>query len=132
MKANKFLHISDLHFFNSDHLKSRKDNLSHFEIKRQILENIGSIIANHQIGAVIISGDLELDSSDDIIPYLQEWLSLDCKVFTVFGEHDTRASRAELISTTRGLSGLYIMDEMSFIEDDDLGFNVGKHGRPRP
>lgn len=124
MKENRFLHISDLHFFDSDHLKSKKDGLSHYEIKRQILGDISSIIKDHHIGAVIISGDLELDSAGNLIQFLFEWLSLDCKVFIVFGEHDTRESRAELISKTRGLSGLYIMDEMAFIEDDDLGFNV--------
>ena len=34
VKDNRFLHISDLHFFDSDHLKSKKDGLSHYEIKR--------------------------------------------------------------------------------------------------
>lgn len=124
VKENRFLHISDLHFFDSDHLKSKKDGLSHYEIKRQILGDISSIIKDHHIGAVIISGDLELNSAGNLIHFLFEWLSLDCKVFIVFGEHDTRQSRAELISKTRGLSGLYIMDEMAFVEDDDLGFNV--------
>jgi DNA repair exonuclease SbcCD nuclease subunit len=118
------MHISDLHFFDSDHLKSRKDGLSHYEIKSQILGNIGTIIKNLDIGSVIISGDLELDSAGNLIPFLLEWLSLDCKVFIVFGEHDTRESRAELISKTSGLCSLYIMDEMAFVEDDDLGFNV--------
>lgn len=124
MKENRFLHISDLHFFDSDHLKSKKDGLSHYEIKRQILGDISSIIKEYDIGAVIISGDLELDSAGNLIQFLNEWLSLDCKVFIVFGEHDTREARAELISKTRGLRGLYIMDEMAFVEEDDLGFNV--------
>lgn len=124
MKENRFLHISDLHFFDSGHLKSKKDGLSHYEIKRQILGDISSIIKDHHIGAVIISGDLELDSASNLIHFLYEWLTLDCKVFIVFGEHDTWASRAELISKTRDLCGLYIMDEMAFVEDGELGFNV--------
>lgn len=72
VKENRFLHISDLHFFDSDHLKSKKDGLSHYEIKRQILGAISSIIKDNHIGAVIISGDLELDSAGNLIHFLNE------------------------------------------------------------
>lgn len=52
---------------------------------------------------------------------LLEWLSLACKVFIVFGEHDSRESINELLSKTRNLSGLHIMEDMAFIEDSDIG-----------
>lgn len=65
MKENKFIHISDLHFFRSNHLKSSKDGLSHFEIKRHLLGHISSMIQEYEVGAVLIFGDLELDSAEN-------------------------------------------------------------------
>ena len=124
MKENKFIHISDLHFFNSNHLKSSKDGLSHYEIKRHLLGHVSSMIQEHEIGAVLISGDLELDSADNIIPFLTEWLMLGSKVFLVFGEHDTKESRQELMLKTKGLDGLYIIEESGLIDDGSLNFCV--------
>lgn len=124
MKESKFIHISDLHFFHSNHLKSRKDGLSHFKVKRQILGYIGWLIQEQDIGAVLISGDLELDSADSFIPFLKEWIKLGCKVFIVFGEHDTKASRKELIHKTNNLEGLYIFEEYNFINDNTLNYSI--------
>lgn len=116
MKENKFIHISDLHFFRSNHLKSSKDGLSHFETKRHLLGHISSMIQEHEVGAILISGDLELDSADNLIPFLTEWLMLGSKVFLVFGEHDTRESRKQLVLKTKKLNGLYIFDDWGFID----------------
>jgi len=124
LKENKFIHISDLHFFRSNHLKSSKDGLSHFEIKRHLLGHISSMIQEHEVGAVLISGDLELDSADNLIPFLTEWLMLGSKVFLVFGEHDTRESRKQLVLKTKKLNGLYIFDDWGFIDDGLLNFCV--------
>ena len=124
MNKNSFLHISDLHFSKSDHLKSSKDEISHFEIKRSILSYISSTIVDKQIGAVIISGDLELDSTDNILPYLNKWLDVGSKIFIAFGEHDCREMRDELIARTRDLSGLYIFEEPRVVNDELLDFCV--------
>lgn len=124
MKENRFIHISDLHFFNSNHLKSSKDGLSHFEIKRQLLGYVSSMIREHNIGAVLISGDLELDSADNLIPFLTEWIVLGSKVLLVFGEHDTKESRQELMLKTKEFNGLYIFEDWGLIDDDSLNFCV--------
>lgn len=124
MNENRFLHISDLHFFKSDHQKGRKDGINHFEIKKKILDYISSIIISDQIGAILISGDLELDSTDHFLPYLINWLGVGSKVFIVFGEHDLRDKRNELIESTKDLSGLYIFDEPRMVNDEALDFCV--------
>ena len=124
MKENRFLHISDLHFFKSDHQKGRKDGINHFEIKKKILDYISSIIISDQIGAILISGDLELDSTDHFLPYLINWLGVGSKVFIDFGEHDLRDKRNELIESTKDLSGLYIFDEPRMVNDEALDFCV--------
>lgn len=80
--------------------------MSHFEIKRQLLSHISSMIQKYEIGAVLISGDLELDSADNLIPFLTECLMLGSKVFLVFGEHNTKESRQELMLKTKRLDGL--------------------------
>ncbi len=124
MRENRFLHISDLHFFKSNHLKSSKDGINHYQIKCCILDCISSIITNQQIGAIIISGDLELDSTENLLPYLHKWVELGSKVFITFGEHDTKVSREKLIAGTRNLPGLYIFEEPKIIDDESLSFCV--------
>ena len=96
MRENRFLHISDLHFFKSNHLKSSKDGLNHYQIKCCILDCISSIITNQQIGAIIISGDLELDSTENLLPYLHKWVELGSKVFITFGNM-IQVSREKLL-----------------------------------
>jgi len=124
MNRNSFLHISDLHFFRPTNTKSCKEEISQFEIKKRILSYISSLIKDKQIGAILISGDLELDSAEDITPFITECLHADSKVFIVFGEHDTREKREELILKTKNLRGLYIIDEPEIINDDSLSFCV--------
>ncbi len=132
MKRSRFLHISDLHFFNSDHLKGKKDNLSHFEIKKQNLAYISSMIFEKQIGAILISGDLELSASNDLVFYIKEWLIHGAKVFIVFGEHDSLEMRESFILATRDLNGVYVFDEPFMAADEALEFNVfGMSCRPR-
>lgn len=124
LNPNKFLHISDLHYFKSEHLKSRKAGLNHYEIKTRILHEISKIIAEQCIGAVLISGDLELDQAENVLPFLLEWLGCGAKVFIVFGEHDSEAMRKELRAKTTELPRLYLIDEAEIVDEAGLGFAV--------
>jgi len=124
MKSKRFIHISDLHFSKYDGSKSTKEEISHFNIKKKIFDYIGIVIENQNIGAVIISGDLELDSVNDIIPYFKEWLSRGSKIFIAFGEHDKKEKRLELILETIGLENIYFFDEPKMIKDKELDFAV--------
>ena len=124
MNSNKFLHISDLHFYNSDHQKSRKDGLSHFEIKKQNLKYVSTLIEEMNIGAILISGDLELDNCDSLYYFLIEWRQRGAKVFIVFGEHDNKVIRRDLEAKTESLQGIYIIEEHIVIDDKSLGFYV--------
>jgi len=124
MKSQKFLHISDLHFYKSNHLKSRKDNLSHFEIKKQNLNYISSLIESLEIGAIFISGDLELDNCDSLYYFLMEWTEKGAKVFIVFGEHDTEEARKSLKEKTETINSVYVIEDHSVIEDESLEFYV--------
>lgn len=124
MNGNKFLHISDLHFFESDHLKGRKDGIHHFEIKMRILEYISILITKEQIDAIFISGDLELGDCNILVPFLQEWSSLGCSIFIVFGEHDTQTARRELLKFKNHLNRVYIFNEAEVINDEALDFFV--------
>ena len=124
MKSKSFIHISDLHFSKYEGSKSTKEEISHFNIKKKIFDYIGIVIQNLNIGAVIISGDLELDSVNDIIPYFIEWLSRGSKIFIAFGEHDLKEKREELILGTIGLDNIYYFEEPNIIKDKELDFAV--------
>ncbi len=123
MKDN-FLHISDLHFSRYENSKSNKEEISHFDIKKKIFAMITNIIDEHKIGAVLISGDLELDHTEDILPYFNEWLKQGSKIFIVFGEHDKPNERLELIKATKNMREIYIFEEPALIEDKDLSYSV--------
>lgn len=124
MSKNSFLHISDLHFSRYSGSKSAKEEMSHFDIKLDIFKYLSKLIQERDIGAVLISGDLELDSPDDIIPYFKEWLELGSKIFIVFGEHDLKEKREELLLKTKGEKGIYIFNEPRMIQDPGIGFQV--------
>lgn len=132
MIRSSFLHISDLHFSRYIGSKSTKEEISHFEIKKKILSYITEIVDQHKIAAIIISGDLELDSPEDIISFFVEWLNKGCKIFIVFGDHDTKEKRKQLLNATMNLRGIYIFDAINLIEDPELDYNVwGMSCEPR-
>ena len=82
------------------------------------------MILEKQIGAIIISGDLELSASNDLVFYMKEWLIHGAKVFIVFGEHDSLEMRKSFILATRDLNGVYVFDEPFIAADEALEFNV--------
>ena len=124
MNGKKFFHISDLHFFKSDHLKGRKDGIHHFEIKMRILDTISLFLVEQKIDAFLISGDLELDDCDILIPYLKDWNERDIRVFIVFGEHDSRELREQLLKKTNALDKTFVMNDTEVIDDSALAFYV--------
>lgn len=124
MSKNCFLHISDLHFSRYNGSKSAKEEICQFDIKKDIFNYISKLIDQYKIDAILISGDLEIDSCDDIILYFKEWLNKGSKIFITFGEHDTREKRDKFIFETRGLKGFYVFDELNKIQDPELGFQV--------
>jgi len=76
------------------------------------------------IGAVLISGDLELDDIHTFSTFLREWTNKGVKVFTVFGEHDTKSIRIKLEKIAEELTGFYILENHNVVELESLNFYV--------
>ena len=65
-----------------------------------------------------------MDSTDNLLPHLINWLDAGSRIFIAFGEHDLRDKRNELIERTKGLPGLYVFDEPRMVNDEMLDFCV--------
>ncbi|MCT4785103.1 exonuclease SbcCD subunit D [Exiguobacterium aestuarii] len=87
-----FLHIADLHHarHTGDAIHAERKS---FDIQREKLQQLASVIREHDIAAFLIAGDIEVSDSDDLIPYLEEWTALGASVYIVFGEHDVNRHR---------------------------------------
>lgn len=87
-----FLHIADLHHARHTGNAIHAERTS-FEIQRDKLQQLASVIREHDIAAILIAGDIEVSDSYDLMPYLEEWTTLGASVYIVFGEHDLNRHR---------------------------------------
>lgn len=70
-----FLHIADLHHARHTGNAIHAEQTS-FHIQRDKLQQLASVIREHEIAAVLIAGDIEVSDSYDLVPYLEEWTSV--------------------------------------------------------
>lgn len=64
----KFLHIADLHHARHTGNAIHAERTS-FDVQRDKLTQLASVIRDHDIVAILIAGDIEVSDSDDLIPY---------------------------------------------------------------
>lgn len=118
-----FLHIADLHHARHTGNAIHAERTS-FDIQRDKLQQLASVIREHEIAAVLIAGDIEVSDSYDLVPYLEEWTSLGASVYIVFGEHDVNRHRDKEVWETVPHVHCFVEPEYRF----DRALGVGIYG----
>lgn len=117
----KFLHIADLHHARHTGNAIHAERTS-FDVQRDKLTQLASVIRDHDIAAILIAGDIEVSDSDDLIPYLEEWTALGASVYIVFGEHDVNRHRDKEVWET--VSDVHCFLEPGYRFDARLGIGI--------
>lgn len=117
----KFLHIADLHHARHTGNAIHAERTS-FDIQRDKLQQLASVIREHEIAAVLIAGDIEVSDSYDLMPYLEKWTSLGTSIYIVFGEHDVNRHRDKEVWET--VPYVYCFAEPGYRFDPALGAGI--------
>lgn len=116
-----FLHIADLHHAHHTGNAIHAERTS-FDIQRDKLQQLASVIREHEIAAVLIAGDIEVSDSYDLMPYLEEWTSLGASIYIVFGEHDINRHRDKEVWET--IPHVHCFVEPGYRFDPALGVGI--------
>ncbi|MCA0981230.1 metallophosphoesterase family protein [Exiguobacterium aestuarii] len=116
-----FLHIADLHHARHTGNAIHAERTS-FDIQRDKLQQLASVIREHEIAAVLIAGDIEVSDSYDLMPYLKELTSLGASIYIVFGEHDVNRHRDKEVWET--VPNVHCFVEPGYRFDPALGVGI--------
>ena len=120
----KFLHVSDLHLFQDENSSNVTEDVFHIDLKKMALSEIATAVERHSIDAIFVSGDIECNHPDDLMPVIRRWSETGATIFAVYGDHDTPPVRRNLNREFSRVPGCHVIDKPRSVEVADLSIRV--------